>query len=336
VFARLDAGETVALGPLESRGASAECPSPIPAGKDPWIGLTSSGSTGRPKLVWRSWKQLRNEAVTSEGLQGWTWASPFLPHTYAGVAVALQAWMNDGRVLPLGAPNETAWIALARRSVDALSCTPTYADLLLQHEPATGSRWSPRQATLGGEALRPATGQRLARRFPQSRFTAIYATAEHGVLLKSHRLDGWYEAKPPDHRASPWRVRAGAIEVRRNGTWVATGDEAELKGRLVRVIGRLDGVANVAGTKVNLAEVGRIAETVSGVRRAVAVAEPSPITGQVVCLHFAVETGWNSREVTHRLQAHLRTSLAREAWPRRWERSEVGLGPNAKRSVSGG
>jgi acyl-coenzyme A synthetase/AMP-(fatty) acid ligase len=296
-----------------------------------WLGVNSSGSTGVPKLVWRAWSDLRHEARDTDLVRGWTWASPFLPHTFAGVQVALQAWASHGQVLFVDAAWDQTWARLKAAHVDALSCTPTFLDLLLQNEPSDRPGWHPRQITLGGEVLRPAVGQRVARRFPATRVTVIYAAAEHGVLLKTHRLDGWYETDGFRRRGLEWRVQDGRLELKRGDNWLTTGDQVEVKGDLMRVVGRADAVANVAGTKVSLAEVAELAEQVPGVRRALAVAEPSPVTGQIVCLKYAVEPGAAPAAVLEALQAHLRQHLRKEAWPRRWELDEVGIGHNAKR-----
>jgi acyl-coenzyme A synthetase/AMP-(fatty) acid ligase len=86
--------------------------------------------------------------------------------------------------------------------------------------------------------------------------------------MKTHRLDGWYEIESLAKRHPHWRVNAGVLEVQLGEHWQTTGDQVELKGDLLRVIGRADAVANVAGTKVSHAEVSDLAEQVLGVRRA--------------------------------------------------------------------
>ena len=344
VFERLERGESVAL---VSPGFSGEISPPPGEGRRAWLGVTSSGSTGRPKLVWRDWETLKAGASHAERVRGWRWASPYDPWSFAGAQVAVQAWFGGGAVVTLRGDWPEILRTLEEQSVEALSCTPTFADLLLQNEPA-GSGWTPRQITLGGEPLREAAGARLRRRWPETRFLAIYAAAEFGVLLKTSRLDGWYELEGLEQRWPHWRIqKSGRAEERRSRgvlelgerlageqvVWRSTGDEVEVLGRLIRIIGRADQVANVAGTKVSLAEVAVQAEAVSGVRRAMAVARPNPVTGQVVALRFALEPGADEASVRERLEATLRERLPKPAWPRDWTRDEVGLGHNAKRAL---
>lgn len=334
-----------------------------------WLGVTSSGSTGRPKLVWRRWQDLTEALSHRSEIQGWCWAAPYAPWTFAGVQVALQAWLAKGRVFSLPHEWTEAWRRLEQERPQAVSATPTYLDLLVQeellpslsgrhqgHEPKavppafqpvpeptgmsavpgdSGRGWSPRQITLGGEPLRPGVGRRLVARFPESRFTVIYAAAEFGVIATTHRTDGCYEVASLTARfPGGWRQSVGVLELLHGGQWRSTGDLIEVSKDLFRVIGRADGVANVAGTKVGLAEVAAMAEEVPGILRAVAVAEANPVTGQVVCLKYAPDPKTDGAQLAGALETHLRSRLRKEAWPRRWVVDAVAPTHNAKRAVA--
>lgn len=192
----------------------------------------------------------------------------------------------------------------------------------------------PRQITLGGEPLRPGLGPWIRQRFPEADFTAVYASAELGILAKSRRSDGWYDLSQLHERWEAWRIQADQLEVRRGETWFATGDriQTDPEGLHFRVLGRAAAVANVAGTKVPLADVESAAEEVPGVTAAQAWAEPNPVVGQVVALRYGLAPGATLDTVQPALERHLRQRLRKEAWPRRWEQGLPELGPNAKRS----
>jgi acyl-coenzyme A synthetase/AMP-(fatty) acid ligase len=233
--------------------------------------------------------------------------------------------------LTLPAGYDEAWKRLTETQAEALCCTPTFLDLLIQANAEAASEWSPHQITLGGEPIRPRAGERFRTRFPGSRFTLVYASAELGVVLKSQQLNGWYDAEQLQQRGRSWRVREGLLEIESEGSWRNTGDLVEQDGTRLRFLGRADSVANVAGAKVNLDAIAGIAEEVEGVRMAMAFSEPSPITGQIVALRFDTDTGMDEQEVQRRLEEHLRTRLRKEAWPRRIEQGPIKLGANAKR-----
>jgi acyl-coenzyme A synthetase/AMP-(fatty) acid ligase len=331
IFDRLDRGESVLLG-RDSTDSKDSLP-PVDAGA--WLGVRSSGSTGNPKIVWRRWETLRAEVRTNAEVLGWHWASPFGHESFAGVQAALQAWATGGTITSLDNRWDAAWESARSRPWQAISCTPTYLDLLLQNEPAAARSPDPLQITLGGEVLRPACGSRFAQRFPNARFTIVYASAEWGVLLKTHRLDGWYEVESLERRFPRWRISDGVLELAEtNGTWRSSGDRVEQDGPLIRVVGRADRVANVAGTKINLDEIGRLAESIPGIRRALAVAEPNDITGQIIVLRYAPEGGANADgDVEPRLSTALRAMLPKPAWPRKWIQDELLPGTNAKRRL---
>ncbi len=326
VFERLDRGESILLGDEQDVD--------FPQG-GPWIGVRSSGSTGVPKWVWRRWSDLKAEVRPTTGATGWRWASPFQAQSFAGVQVALQAWATGGEVVSIDSQWDHVWDLAQREPWQALSCTPTYLDLLLQNQPTGLSPLDPLQITLGGEVLRPICGVRFATRFPRARFTVIYAAAEWGVLLKTHRLDGWYEVDSLDRRRSKWRIEKGILELLDVfGVWQSTGDGIERDGNRVRILGRADRVVNVAGTKVHLDEIGRMAELVPGVRRALALAEPNAISGQIIVLHYSPESGIDPCALESVLAETLRDQLPKPAWPRRWILDNLPPEKNAKRRVS--
>lgn len=331
IFDMLMRGRSVAL----AAGHTAWEGARGPRGEGPFLGVSSSGSTGTPKLVWRRWSQLLSEIRMLDRTKGWFWASPYLPWTFAGVQVALQAWSTGGTVISLANLTwEDAWKTAGKARCDAISATPTYIDLWIQQEPAGADRIHMKQITLGGEVLRPACGARLRARFPEAQFTVIYASAEWGVLLKTHRVDGWYEQDGLDRRRPGWVVDGGLLMLpTEDGGWGTTGDLLERHEGLVRVVGRADRVANVGGTKVNLDEVSRLAELEPGVLRAVALAEVNSVIGETVSLHYSVKPDMNATEVQFALQAAMRKQLPKAAWPRRWVCGDVAPFINGKRRI---
>ena len=328
-FEKLDRGISVTLSTAEQSqletAKATKAPSPGVC-----LGVWSSGSTGQPKFLWKSWPTLKASAAMHERLRGWTWCSAFDAVSFAGVHVALQAWISQGQVLSLNNHWSESWRLLTTRQPEAICCTPTFLDLLLQVEELSAQTWNPRQITLGGEVLRPIVASRIRVRFPDTRITVVYASAEFGVLAKTHRMDGWYELNSLSQHSGRWQVREGILELFQDEAWRQTGDHVELDGEYFRVLGRADGVANVAGVKISLPEIAAAAEEVTGIRQAVASFEPNAVVGQIVSLKFAVDPGLDVGEVQLRLQEHLRCRLRKEAWPRRWILDDVGLGRNSK------
>ena len=327
VFAGVAAGKSTALLPPNPTQVAITAPENSQA---PHLGVTSSGSTGTPKLIWRDWSELLRNTRTSGSAVTLKWGSPYRPETFAGCQVALQAWVNGTTAVSLSPQPAGAWAEIRHDSITALSCTPTYLYLLLLANQLPG--WEPAQITLGGEPLSTAQGTLFAKRFPGTRFTVTYASAEHGLLLKTSRTDGWFETSFLDDHQE-WRIEHGELQLRAAGKWISTRDRVELKGSLLRVLGRADAVANIAGQKYSLALVARAAENCKGVVHARAGTEQNPITGEIVTLSLTLLPSLDDRqqsEVLAQVQTSLRAQLPKGAWPRRWVVEQPGLGKNSK------
>ena len=223
---------------------------------------------------------------------------------------------------------------LVAQGVDALSCTPTFLDLLLRHGGTELAACQPRQITLGGEPLRPRAAEVFRKAFPKTEFRLIYASAEFGVLLKTSRLDGWFEVAALEKRYPVWKAEHGELHLWHEEQWKPTGDLVELSNGRIRVLGRVNAVANVGGTKVSLGEVERAAEEFPGVWQARAFAMENPVTGEVVGLRVTPEKGCDATRLPADLEGWLRGRLPKPAWPRCWEFAEPVLGPNTKEALA--
>ena len=326
VFSWLDAGDSVCLA-SQSIGF-VQNHRGVPA-----LGMTTSGTTGKPRVVWHAWDDLRSQ-VSIKVPRSWTWASPFRADSFAGVQVALPAWAAGGQCLGLNGGWGKIWEVLDRIQPEALCCTPTFLDLLLLSESrwSGARRWSPRQITLGGEPLRRRVGQIGQTAFAAARVTLVYASAELGVIAKSHGWDGWFDLNALTGRWIGLRLDGSdeLLEVQDSSHWHATGDRVEVDAGRFRILGRAGHVANVGGVKVSLAAVEAAAVTVPGVQAVRAWAVPNPLTGHIVGLRFSVLPGSDPSKVAEALGRDLRRQLPREAHPRRIEVVSLELGPNAK------
>ena len=344
VFTALDSGTSVALNPTENDPSHAVSDATPPPTADVWLGVWSSGTTGRPKRVWKRWETLVNDGAKRKRDAALTWASPFQPWTFAGVHVALHAWKHSETIVTLGHGWDTDWRLIRDRKVTALSCTPTYLNLLVAHAGETrtsakaeGPRGPGRalalgRIVLGGEPIRAVHVKRFRDYFPdpKTKFTLVYASAEFGVLMTSKRIDGWAELTSLEARYPDWRVAGGLLEVFRDDAWCGTGDRVEVDDNLIRVLGRGDQVANVGGTKVALETVSSRAAEIPGVAHAVATSEPNSVTGEIVALRVVFEGGGDLKERLRMVEEELRKTLPKPAWPRRYEIGEWILGDNAK------
>ena len=337
LFRELERGRSVAL------SGDATPPSGV-SGIGPWVGVSTSGTTGHPIRVWRAWREFKESIAVSSSRMGWAWATGFRPDSYAGAQVAAQAWLERGKVHFMKEVGRSTWRLLEQESVDAISATPTFVDLILSSS-RRAQRWCPRQLTLGGEVLRSVVGQRIRAQFFGARIQVVYASSELGLIFRTRRMDGLYEVKGLDLRFQGWRLtteglatseKSGALELLLDGEWRRTGDVAEWVAEssgeeCIRLVGRCDAVANVGGTKVSLDWVVSVAESVPGVARAVAWAERNAVVGEVIGLRVEPEPGLDWVALRPQVERCFWSRLPKPGWPRVWEVGVIGLGVNGKR-----
>ena len=288
-------------------------PPPFPGS----IGVYSSGSTGRPKLVWKDVDRLRKDCSRHSNHESCTWATCFVPSSFAGVQVAVQAVISGGTVVHLGTDWTDNLRLLHQTKPEIMTATPTFLDLLhqtLKHYPA--ATWQPRQITLGGEPIRPTTTCILDNHFPTTRVTLIYAAAETGMIAKSHRKDGWYPFSSLRQRFDGWRRVNGELQLLRNNEWIKTGDHCEIQQDHFRIVGRMDRVIHVGGVKVCLDDIETMAENFPEVSRALAFAKENPVTGHVVALILEPSTVLRDQSMLDNIAEKMRSQLPKPAWPR--------------------
>lgn len=299
-----------------------------------WIGVYSSGSTGKPKLVWQRITPLRDACSRHPRNAACTWATCFEASTFAGIQVAIQAVHSGGKVLSLNHDWSKNHKQLSRLKPDILAATPTFLDLLIHSQPPLEKQpWQPRQITLGGEPLRSVQGSLFQERFPESRFTLIYASAEMGVIAKTNRIDGWYPIVSLRNRYKNWRINDGELELQSNGTWKGTGDHCSFKGDYFCIHGRIDRVVNVGGHKVNLDTVESLAESFPGINRALAYAKKNPITGNVIALVLEASTISGKQTALDHLLRSMQSRLPKHAWPRSISWGKIPEQKNGKRAI---
>lgn len=317
--------------PTDFNPATPHPASPFPGS----IGMYSSGSTGKPKLVWKDIDRLKKDCSQNGNLEASTWATCFESSSFAGVQVAVQAVVSGGNVLPLGKEWTRSAQLLTQTKPEILTATPTFLELLGQTlNRSTLTQWQPRQITLGGEPIRPSTEGILQKQFPTSRVTLIYASAETGIIAKSHRKDGWYPFCSLRQRFDGWRQQDAELQLLRNNEWIKTGDHCEIKDDHFRIVGRIDRVIHVGGFKVCLDDIETMAESFPEVTRALAFAKKNPVTGNIVALILEPSRLLRNQSMLDRIQEGMQAHLPKPAWPRWIAWGKVRELTNGKRNFS--
>ena len=262
----------------------------------PGLILFSSGSTGEPKaavhdlsFLMKKFERPRHCYRTLVFLQ--------LDHI-GGVNTLFYTLSNGGAVV---VPDERSpacvCAAVSTHRVELLPTTPTFLNLLLlSGEHLRHDLSSLRLITYGTEPMPESTLLRVKRAFPAATLQQTYGMTEMGILRsKSRGPDSlWvrvggegYETKVLEGRL--WIRGASAMLGYLNAPspfdvegFFDTGDQVEVDGEWLRILGRKSDVINVGGSKVYPAEVEGVLLEIENVADVVVRGEPNPITGQIV------------------------------------------------------
>jgi acyl-CoA synthetase (AMP-forming)/AMP-acid ligase II len=185
---------------------------------------------------------------------------------------------------------------LGRHGVTHLTGTPSHWRRALM-SPANAAI-HPRYVRLSGEIADQAILDSLKARFPGVPIGHAYASTEAGVGFEvTDGLEGFpastvgrpgpVELKVVDgllHVRSPRTASryVGSAEALIDDGWVNSGDMVELRGERYFFAGRVGGIINVGGLKINPEEVEAVINRHPGVRASRVSGRKNPFTGAVV------------------------------------------------------
>ena len=267
-----------------------------PSRKSEWV-LFTSGTTGIPKMVAHSLEALTG-AIPQAAAQDIVWGTFYDTRRYGGLQILLRALLGHASLILSDADESAADFLerLGRHGVTHLTGTPSHWRRALM-SPANAAI-HPRYVRLSGEIADQAILDNLKARFPGVPVGHAYASTEAGVGFEV--TDG-LEGFPASYigRSSPVELKVvdGLLHVRSPRTasryvgsadaliddgWVNSGDMVDLRGDRYFFAGRVGGIINVGGLKINPEEVEAVINRHPGVRASRVFGRKNPFTGAVV------------------------------------------------------
>ena len=264
--------------------------------KTEWV-LFTSGTTGIPKMVAHSLEALTG-AIQPATAQDIVWGTFYDTRRYGGLQILLRALLGHASLI-LSDADESAGDfleRLGRHDVTHLTGTPSHWRRALM-SPANAAI-HPRYVRLSGEIADQAILDSLKARFPGVPVGHAYASTEAGVGFEvTDGLEGFpasyigrpgpVELKVVDgllHVRSPRTASryVGSADALIDDGWVNSGDMVELRGDRHYFAGRVGGIINVGGLKINPEEVEAVINRHPGVRASRVSGRKNPFTGAVV------------------------------------------------------
>ena len=267
---------------------------------DAGLVLFSSGSTGKSKAALHNFASLlekfqvrRNTMITLTML--------LLDHI-GGLNTLFYVLSNAGTVVAVeNRDPERICFAIARHRVELLPTSPTFLNLLLISEAWKRHDLSSlRRVTYGTEVMPERTLQRLHEILPNVDLLQTYGLSELGILRSKSRSSDSLWVKVGGEGVEI-KVEHGTLRIRTRSAmlgylnapspfdedgWFDTGDNVEVDGEFLRILGRKSEVINVGGEKVFPVEVENVLLDMPNVKDVTVSAMPNPITGQVVMARF--------------------------------------------------
>ena len=292
----------------------------------------TSGSTGKPKGILHNCERVMRKFVDER--PGWRTVLFLMLDHFGGFNTLLStfAYGGTGVCVPKRTP-ETVCKIIERSNATLLPTTPTFLNLLL----ASGSysRYnlsSVKLITYGTEVMPETTLLRIQKVFPNAGIKQTYGLSELGVLRSKSQSDDslWvkigghgFDVKVEDHIL--W-VRSEANMVGYLNApspfdgdgWMCTGDQVEVQGEYMRIVGRKSEVINVGGQKVVPVEVETVLLQADNIREATVYAVTHPLLGQVAQARVSLEEPETPLALTERLRKFCVDRMAKYKIPMRF------------------
>ncbi|MCC6146994.1 MAG: long-chain fatty acid--CoA ligase [Anaerolineaceae bacterium] len=289
----------------------------------PGLVLFSSGSTGKSKAAVHDLTGLLEKFKVRRNRQR---AVTFLLYDHiGGVNTMLYILSNGGVIVTVSARTPEAVLsAVEKHRIELLPTSPTFINLILLSEAYKRHDLSTlKTVTYGTEPMPESTLTRFHQLFPRIKLQQTYGLSEVGILRsKSKSSDSlWVKVGGEGFET---RVVNGILHIKAQSAmlgylnapspftedgWFNTGDEVEVDGEYLRILGRRSELINVGGEKVYPAEVESVIQEMADVAEVTVYGEKNPITGAIVCARVRLKSPPDPKAFTLQLKKYCRSRL---------------------------
>jgi acyl-coenzyme A synthetase/AMP-(fatty) acid ligase len=291
--------------------------------------LFTSGTTGDPKAAVQDLDRLRLRYRQPRDV-GMMLAFMHIDHI-GGINTLLYVLSHGGTlVVPKSRSPYDVAATIAEHRIEVLPVSPTFLNLLLVSGAADRFDLSSlRRVTYGSEPMPQSVLDRVAETLPGVELLQTYGTTELGILKSKSENNGslWMKVGGDGYET---KVVAGRLWVRAQTAMLGylnadspfdddgfmdTGDEVEVRGEWMRVLGRKSDFINVGGAKVSPVEVESVLLEMPCVAEVAVVGRPHPMMGQVVEARVRLIGDWSLVDFKAQMREHCRGRLPSEAIP---------------------
>ena len=295
----------------------------IRARKKSGLVLFTSGTSGNPKGAVHDFSRLL--AKFSIGRKSMSTVNFLLFDHWGGLNTMFHTLSNGGVVLTLRDRKPDSICAfIEKHKIELLPASPTFLNLMLMSE--ANKRYdlsSLKLITYGTEPMPMSTLERLKKAFPEVKLQQTYGLIELGVMRSKSESDNslWVKVGGEGFET---RVHEGLLEIKAESAmlgylnapspftedgWFMTGDEVEVKGEYIRILGRKSEIINVGGEKVYPQEVENTIQELDNIAEVTVFGQKNPIMGNIVCAKIRLISDEEKKVFVTRLKIHCKEKL---------------------------
>lgn len=289
----------------------------------PGLVLFTSGTSGEPKAAVHDFVKLLEKFKTRK--KSLRTLNFLLFDHWGGLNTMFHTLSNGGVVLALKDRHPQAICAyIEKHKIELLPASPTFLNLLLISEEYKNYDLSSlKLITYGTEPMPQSTLERVKKIFPTIKLQQTYGLIELGVLRSKSKSDDslWVKVGGEGFET---RIVNELLEIKAESAmlgylnapspftedgWFMTGDQVEVDGEYLKILGRKSEIINVGGEKVYPQEVESVIQEIDNVAEVTVFAEKNPIMGNIVCAKIRLSEEEDKKEFTTRLKIYCKQKL---------------------------
>lgn len=285
--------------------------------------LFSSGTSGKPKGAVHDFSKLLEKFNTVR--KSMRTVNFLLFDHWGGLNTMFHTLSNGGVVLTLRDRKPDSICAfIEEHKIELLPASPTFLNLMLMSKANKSYDLSSlKLITYGTEPMPKSTLERLKNNFPEVKLLQTYGLIELGVMRsKSESNDSlWVKIGGDGYKT---RVVNNLLEIKASSAmlgylnapspftednWFMTGDEVEVKGEFIKILGRKSEIINVGGEKVYPQEVENVIQELDNIAEVTVYGIKNSIMGNIVCAKIRLIDKEDKKSFVRRLKIYCKEKL---------------------------
>lgn len=289
----------------------------------PGLVLFTSGTSGEPKGAVHDFSRLLEKFyIPRKSLRT---VNFLLFDHWGGLNTMFHTLSNGGVVLTIKDRDpESVCAFIERHKIELLPASPTFLNLMLISEAYKNHNLSSlKLITYGTEPMPLSTLEKLKKTFPDLKLQQTYGLIELGVLRSKSKSDDslWVKIGGEGYEL---RVVNDLLEIKAESAmlgylnapspftedgWFMTGDQVEVDGEYLKILGRKSEIINVGGEKVYPQEVESVIQELDNVAEVTVYGEKNAIIGNIVCARVRLVNDEDQKAFTTRLKLYCKQKM---------------------------